>query len=220
MEKWDVNFGCEAKSVDVTPIKEDAVPVKLFLDNSIQFALGRTYVGNWGYGQEFNSNLIAAISKYQRGDKWLDVGPGNQSPYSSILYYYNQHRLDVFDIRKPSEIGDEFNFVSKLEVGVYDLALAVSVFEHCGLGRYGGALDPDGDIKLAQTVIDALKPGGILIFAVPVGPPAIVSNWHRIYNDYRLNKLTEGCEKLEEFGERMKRIEKKVKQPVIVCHKK
>lgn len=53
--------------------------------------------------------------------------------------------------------------------------------EHVGLGRYGDALDYDGDLKAMAELKRVLAPGGNLLFVVPVGKPKIMFNAHRIY---------------------------------------
>lgn len=54
--------------------------------------------------------------------------------------------------------------------------------EHVGLGRYGDALDVQGDIKSINELKRVLKPGGDLLFVTPVGKPRIEFNAHRIYS--------------------------------------
>ncbi|MEP7269493.1 MAG: DUF268 domain-containing protein [Saprospiraceae bacterium] len=54
--------------------------------------------------------------------------------------------------------------------------------EHVGLGRYGDALDPDGDLKSIQELKRVLKKGGNLLFVTPIGKPKIEFNAHRIYS--------------------------------------
>jgi SAM-dependent methyltransferase len=54
--------------------------------------------------------------------------------------------------------------------------------EHVGLGRYGDAIDPEGDVEAAHELARVTKKGGSLIFVVPVGKPRIQFNAHRIYS--------------------------------------
>jgi len=55
------------------------------------------------------------------------------------------------------------------------------VVEHIGLGRYGDAIDPEGDLKAMRELQRVLAVGGRLIFAVPTGPNVIQYNAHRLY---------------------------------------
>jgi SAM-dependent methyltransferase len=56
------------------------------------------------------------------------------------------------------------------------------VIEHIGLGRYGDALDPDGDLKAIAELVRVLAPGGDLLVATPVGRPRVEFNAHRVYD--------------------------------------
>jgi SAM-dependent methyltransferase len=56
------------------------------------------------------------------------------------------------------------------------------VIEHVGLGRYGGALDPDADLVAMGELGRVVAPGGDLLFVTPVGRPRIQFNAHRIYS--------------------------------------
>jgi hypothetical protein len=56
------------------------------------------------------------------------------------------------------------------------------VVEHIGLGRYGDAIDPAGDLKAMAELTRVLAKGGSLLFVVPVGKPMIRFNAHRIYS--------------------------------------
>ena len=71
--------------------------------------------------------------------------------------------------------------------------------EHVGLGRYGDPLDPDGDARAARELVRVAKPGGTLIFVVPVGKPRIQFNAHRIYSYEQVITLFAGME-LAEFS--------------------
>jgi SAM-dependent methyltransferase len=54
------------------------------------------------------------------------------------------------------------------------------VADHIGLGRYGDPLDPDGTRKAARELQRVLRPGGELLFGIPVGQPRTCFNAHRI----------------------------------------
>jgi SAM-dependent methyltransferase len=55
--------------------------------------------------------------------------------------------------------------------------------EHIGLGRYGDALDPDGDLKAIAELKRVLAPGGSLLFVTPLsGYPRIEFNANRVYS--------------------------------------
>jgi SAM-dependent methyltransferase len=56
------------------------------------------------------------------------------------------------------------------------------VAEHIGLGRYGDPLDPDGTRKAARELARVLRPGGDLLFSLPVGRPRVQFNAHRIHD--------------------------------------
>ncbi len=56
------------------------------------------------------------------------------------------------------------------------------VVEHVGLGRYGDALDPQGDLKAISELKRVLSPDGDLLFVVPVGKPRVMFNAHRVYS--------------------------------------
>lgn len=75
------------------------------------------------------------------------------------------------------------------------------VVEHVGLGRYGDPIDYDGDLKAIKELSRVLKPGGRLLFVVPVGGVSRIQfNAHRIYTK---QSVVEEFEKhgltLEEF---------------------
>ena len=54
--------------------------------------------------------------------------------------------------------------------------------EHIGLGRYGDAPDPQGDLKAIEELKRIVKKGGDLLFVTPVGKPRIEFNAHRIFS--------------------------------------
>jgi predicted SAM-dependent methyltransferase len=56
------------------------------------------------------------------------------------------------------------------------------VVEHIGLERYGDPFDPQGDLKAIRELQRVSKPGGSLLFVVPIGGKMRIQyNAHRIY---------------------------------------
>jgi SAM-dependent methyltransferase len=71
--------------------------------------------------------------------------------------------------------------------------------EHIGLGRYGDPIDPSGDLKAIEELKRVVKPGGSLLFVVPVGQARIIFNAHRIYDARAIEKIFTGF-RLEDFS--------------------
>ena len=80
------------------------------------------------------------------------------------------------------------NLVTEL----FDNAASYSSIEHSGLGRYGDALAPDGDIDALKQIHCLLKPNGLLFLGLPtsVDDSSYVDfNFHRVYGSKRLARL-------------------------------
>lgn len=60
------------------------------------------------------------------------------------------------------------------------------VIEHIGLGRYGDAMDADGDLKALLELQRVVAIGGSLLLVVPLGKPRIQFNAHRIYSSEQI----------------------------------
>ena len=71
--------------------------------------------------------------------------------------------------------------------------------EHIGLGRYGDAIDYDGDLKAIKELVRVTQTGGNIIFVTPVGEPNIIFNAHRIYSFNQIIEYFSDCS-LEEFS--------------------
>lgn len=68
------------------------------------------------------------------------------------------------------------------------------VIEHIGLGRYGDALNPVGDLAAAAELTRVVRPGGHLLMVVPIGVPRLCFNAHRIYSLDQLRSMFAGFE--------------------------
>jgi hypothetical protein len=71
--------------------------------------------------------------------------------------------------------------------------------EHVGLGRYGDAVDYDGDLQAMRELQRVVAKEGQLLFVVPVGRPRVCFNAHRIYSYDQVIHGFSGL-KLKEFA--------------------
>jgi hypothetical protein len=70
-------------------------------------------------------------------------------------------------------------------LGTFDAVVTFSSVEHAGLGRYGDALLPWGDILAIARGWCVTKSGGDLVIAVPSGPDELMFNADRRYGPIR-----------------------------------
>lgn len=78
-----------------------------------------------------------------------------------------------------------------------DWVVSFSSLEHSGLGRYGDPLNPEGDTEAMQQAWCMLKPGGLMLLAVPMScrnAGRLEFNAHRVYGFLRLAHIAEGFE--------------------------
>lgn len=80
-----------------------------------------------------------------------------------------------------------------------DWVASFSSLEHSGLGRYGDALNPEGDAEALRHAWCMLKPGGVMLLGVPSvcrNEGFIEYNAHRVYGFERLAFVARGFELL------------------------
>eukprot|EP00760_Papus_ankaliazontas_P014552 PhM_4_TR16100/c0_g1_i1/m.28503 len=82
----------------------------------------------------------------------------------------------------------------------YNVVLSYSTIQHDGLGRFGDALDADGDLHFMDEVWSLLKPGGIFLMSVPLGNDCVAFNVFRVYGRRRLPHLLTGWSVLRVYG--------------------
>jgi Caenorhabditis protein of unknown function, DUF268 len=85
----------------------------------------------------------------------------------------------------PSEFRDKYK---TLNPGLFfDGVISHSSLEHSGLGRYGDAFNPWGDILAVARAWCVTKndPSSFMFLGLPTGKDVIFSNWHRIYGKVR-----------------------------------
>lgn len=163
----------------------------------------------FSYGEEYNRLILRIISELSsnspgRSLQAADIGCVS-GLYPSMLLAQSHH-VTIFDVRPihadaPRLSSKQIDLCSPSLpediVEKFDLVTSISTVEHIGLGRYGDPLDPGGDFKLVNGIHRILKPGGIFVCSVPTGPGCVVYNLHRVYSQYRLDKLFSAFQLLE-----------------------
>lgn len=104
------------------------------------------------------------------------------------FYDYRPAELNLSNLKSEREDLSNLSFKSN---SIESLSCMHTV-EHIGLGRYGDPIDPEGDIKAINELKRVVKPGGTILFVVPVGKPKIMFNAHRIYSPLMITNYFEG----------------------------
>ena len=120
---------------------------------------------------------------------------GTEKPWlEAILLYHGAAKvttLEYAEIRsehKQIKTMQPYQFRERSIAGTlesFDGIVSHSSLEHSGLGRYGDALNPWGDILAVARAWCVTKPGGFMYLGVPTGNDVVYSNWHRIYGRIR-----------------------------------
>ena len=85
------------------------------------------------------------------------------------------------------------------EDGSIESISSLCVIEHIGLGRYGDLLDTRGSEKAIAELIRVTKPGGHILFSVPVDSTCrIYFNAHRAFTPEYIFQCFANCELIEE----------------------
>jgi hypothetical protein len=66
------------------------------------------------------------------------------------------------------------------------------VLEHIGLGRYGDPLNPRGTSEAVVEIARVIRPGGIVIYSVPVGRELLEFNANRRFSFRQALDLFQG----------------------------
>lgn len=133
--------------------------------------------------------------------------PQHHVDFSSILGFSSIVSAFIpvtfYDYR-PAELklsGWEGHFADLCKLDMADNSFAsvscMHTVEHIGLGRYGDAINPQGDIKAINELKRITKPGGDILFVTPVGKQRIEFNAHRIYSFELVKELFAGCDLVE-----------------------
>jgi SAM-dependent methyltransferase len=130
---------------------------------------------------EFASAEIARIDP----DRIFDIG----SYRHWLLGVMSGRRAITLDVReRETRLANETAITADvrdmdLPDETFDMVVSLHTIEHFGLGRYGDPFDMEGCRKGIGQIIRVLRPGGRLVFSVPVtrGAPCVAFNSHRIF---------------------------------------
>ncbi len=125
--------------------------------------------------------------------KVREINPSKHIDVSSILQFSTMlsafYKTEFYDYRPAqvvlSNLESKHQDLTKLsfESNSIESLSCMHTIEHVGLGRYGDALDYDGDVKALSELSRVLKPGGHLLLVTPIGHKALISfNAHRVYS--------------------------------------
>ena len=136
--------------------------------------------------------FVEVFNKYVNlsGKKCLVLG--SISPWvECLLLHFNAESVTTLDYIIP-ECNYKINTISINDYNIkmkYDVVVSFSSIEHDGLGRYGDPINPNGDIDACIEAYNMINEGGYFICSVPIGSGCIEGNYHRIYNQKRIDKL-------------------------------
>ncbi|MDR3570183.1 MAG: DUF268 domain-containing protein [Syntrophobacteraceae bacterium] len=178
-------------------------PTQAVLYGILQAARRRDLEGIRSYDARSVYDLYKALDKYPVAYKDVVV-IGSLRPWIEVCCLaFGARSVTTVDYNPPISEYEEIRTVGveafEKEIRTYDMALSYSSLEHDGLGRYGDAIDPDGDLKRMASYVDLLNPGGLFLLGVPNGQDALFWNAHRIYGKIRFPMLTEKWRILDFF---------------------
>ena len=181
------------------------------VDAMVKEALAGTLEGNYGVVE--TSTLIDAVLHTDLTRKRVLV-IGSESPWveavclaagaaSVVTLEYGSITTDhpLLSTLTPSEFR-----AARADgtLGTFDAVVTFSSVEHSGLGRYGDALNPWGDILAIARAWCVTKEDGVLVIGVPweqdahgakgVGRDALVYNAHRVTGNLRYPHLATNWE--------------------------
>ena len=136
-----------------------------------------------------------------KGKRCLVIASQEPWQESLLIHYGARHvstvELGEIDSRHPyNRIYTPADFAESHRRGTiqpFDLVLITAWVQHTGLGRFGEALEPNGDLFLMRRAMSVMKPGAFGIISIPTGvKDKLIWNRSRVYGPHRLRYLFGG----------------------------
>jgi hypothetical protein len=170
-------------------------------DNSISnIVMGN---GHSPYGKNACTLLLHAFQEYDIKNKKVAV-VGSTTPWLEAILLNLGNKVTTVEYNVPITTFPNLSCVDaetfETTCMEYDCIVSYSTIQHCGLGCYGEPLDPEGDLKLMESIHKNLSKNGVLIWSCPVGKDALVWNAQRVYGELRLPMIFEKFKELKWLG--------------------
>ncbi len=146
-------------------------------------------------GHYFHQDLLVAQRVFAADPKrHVDVGSRVDGFVAHLAVFRQVEVLDIRPLKTSAKsiVFRQCDVTAEIESQYVDYCDSLSclhALEHFGLGRYGDRLDPDGHLKGLDNLHRILQTGGILYLAVPIGPPRIEFNAHRVFGVPQLTEM-------------------------------
>jgi 2-polyprenyl-3-methyl-5-hydroxy-6-metoxy-1,4-benzoquinol methylase len=128
-------------------------------------------------GGMYRRRVELAINECMGGERVLEVGFGSGITFQNLHEKYQEiHGVDLYaDVSRVSKMWDEHGIETKLRIGnvtsleyadnFFDTVLLISILEH---------VQPEEQAIVFKEIKRVLKPGGQVVFGVPVERPIMV----------------------------------------------
>ena len=154
-----------------------------------------------GYGSKTTDEIKEILQKHMDDNvnNCHVLVIGSQSPWiETILLSLGASKVTTLEYAPIESQHPQLNPMTPLalrkiiksgEMPQFDSMVTFSSIEHSGLGRYGDALNPWGDLIAMAQAWCLLKPGARALVGVPGGKDAVHFNAHRTYGRTMLAHL-------------------------------
>ena len=149
------------------------------------------------FDQHYTYHPAWAARVLQQLNPTLHVDVSSILSFSSIVSAFVPTKF--YDYRPAKLVLQNFesDFIDLKKMHFADNAIesisCMHTIEHIGLGRYGDALDINGDITAINELQRVTAVGGTIIFVTPVGKPTLAFNAHRIYSYQQIISYFNKC---------------------------